>query len=135
MMVRLHSADLNGIEAVSVEVEVDVQPGLPSYITVGLPDAAVKESRERVKSALLNSGFQFPLEQVTVNLAPADLKKEGAQLDLAIALALLEATGQIPAGNGHDRFLLWASSHSAGDSDSSRGCWPWPCWPRHVEER
>lgn len=106
MMVRLHSADLNGIEAVSVEVEVDVQPGLPSYVTVGLPDAAVKESRERVKGAILNSGFQFPLEQVTVNLAPADLKKEGAQLDLAIALALLEATGQIPAGHGHDRFLL-----------------------------
>jgi magnesium chelatase family protein len=106
MMVRLHSADLNGIEAVSVEVEVDVQLGLPSYITVGLPDAAVKESRERVKSAILNSGFQFPLEQVTVNLAPADLKKEGAQLDLAIALALLETTGQIPVGNGHDRFLL-----------------------------
>ncbi len=121
MMVRLHSADLNGIDAVAVEVEVDVQPGLPSYVTVGLPDAAVKESRERVKGAILNSGYQFPLEQVTVNLAPADLKKEGAQLDLAIALALLETTGQIPAGNGHDRLLLMGELALSGALRPVRG--------------
>lgn len=96
MMVRLASADLHGIDAVAVEVEVDVQPGLPAYVTVGLPDAAVRESRERVRGAVLNSGFSYPQEQVTVNLAPAYVRKEGSQLDLPIALALLEATGHIP---------------------------------------
>jgi magnesium chelatase family protein len=96
-MVRLASADLYGIEAVPVEVEVDVQPGMPAYVTVGLPDAAVRESRERVRGAILNSGYQYPLEQITVNLAPADIRKEGAQLDLPIALSLLKATGHIPS--------------------------------------
>jgi magnesium chelatase family protein len=105
-MIRLHSADLNGIEAVPVEVEVDVQPGMPSYVTVGLPDAAIKESRERVRGAVLNSGYQFPLEIVTVNLAPADIRKEGSQLDLPIALALLATTGQIPHDPGHAGFLF-----------------------------
>lgn len=105
-MIRLHSADLNGIDAVPVEVEVDVQPGMPGYVTVGLPDAAVKESRERVRSAILNSGYQFPLESITVNLAPADIRKEGSQLDLPIALALLSATGQIPRQDGHGAYLL-----------------------------
>ena len=95
MMVLLHSTELSGIEAVPVEVEVDVQPGMPSYVTVGLPDASVKESRERVKGALLNSGYQYPLESVTVNLAPADVRKEGSQLDLPIALGLLGASGQL----------------------------------------
>ncbi len=105
-MARLHSADLNGIEAVPVEVEVDVQPGMPSYVTVGLPDAAIKESRERVRGAVLNSGYQFPLEIVTVNLAPADIRKEGSQLDLPIALALLATTGQIPRDAGHAGYLF-----------------------------
>jgi len=95
MMSRLLSADLRGVEAVAVEVEVDVQPGMPAYITVGLPDTSVKESRERVKGALLNSGYLFPAEQVTVNLAPADIRKEGSHHDLAIACALMCATGQL----------------------------------------
>ncbi len=106
MMVRLHSADLAGIEAVPVEVEVDVQPGMPGYVTVGLPDTAVRESRERVKSALLNAGYQFPLESVTVNLAPADIPKEGSQLDLPIAMGLMTASGQIPASSGQAGFLM-----------------------------
>lgn len=105
MMVRLHSTELNGIEAVPVEVEVDVQPGMPSYVTVGLPDASVKESRERVKGALLNSGYQYPLESVTVNLAPADVRKEGSQLDLPIALGLLAATGQVRLDSGDRPFF------------------------------
>ncbi len=95
MMGRIRSTALVGIQAEPVEVEVDVQPGMPAYTTVGLPDAAVRESRDRVKSALLNSGFLYPSERITVNLAPADLQKEGSQIDLAIALALLMATGQI----------------------------------------
>jgi magnesium chelatase family protein len=100
MMARLTSADLCGIDAVPVEVEVDVRPGMPAYATVGLPDASVRESRERVKGALLNAGFDFPLEQITVNLAPADVRKEGSQHDLAIALGLLAATGQVVGGPG-----------------------------------
>lgn len=106
MMVRLLSADLVGIDAVPVEVEVDVQPGMPSYVTVGLPDAAVRESRERVKGAILNAGYQYPLEQVTVNLAPADIRKEGSQLDLPIALALLAATGQVGLRPDHAGHLI-----------------------------
>ncbi len=97
-MARLFSADLRGIEAVLVEVEVDVQLGMPAYTTVGLPDAAVKESRERVRGAVLNSGFLFPAEQITVNLAPADVRKEGSHHDLAIACALLAATAQLSSG-------------------------------------
>lgn len=106
MMSRLDSADLSGIDAVPVEVEVDVRPGMPAYTTVGMPDTAVRESRERVKGAVLNSGFEFPLEQITVNLAPADVRKEGSQHDLPIALALLAATGQLaPAGDGRTLFV------------------------------
>ena len=84
-----------GIEAYLVEVETDISPGLPAYTLVGLPDNAVRESRERVSSAINNSGLKFPLKRVTINLAPADRKKEGASFDLPIAIALLAASGQI----------------------------------------
>jgi magnesium chelatase family protein len=88
---------LLGIEAREVQVEVDVTSGgLPSFSLVGLPDAAVRESRERVRSALANSGFKFPMHRITANLAPADLRKAGPGFDLAIAAALLAASGQLP---------------------------------------
>ncbi|MGB9792845.1 MAG: YifB family Mg chelatase-like AAA ATPase [Thermacetogeniaceae bacterium] len=80
----------------SVRVEVDVSPGLPSFTIVGLPDTAVRESTERVRSAIRNAGFEFPLKRITVNLAPADLKKEGSLFDLPIAVGVLAATEQIP---------------------------------------
>jgi magnesium chelatase family protein len=96
MLARVQSATPWGIEARPVEVEVDIQNGLPQIAIVGLPDAAVRESRERVRSALRNCGFDLPPRAVTVNLAPADLRKEGNHLDLAIALALLAAHGAIP---------------------------------------
>lgn len=91
MIAKVFSAALRGIEAFPVEVEVDIQLGMPAYVTVGLAETAVKESRERVRGAVLNSGFIFPSEQVTVNLAPAEMPKEGTQLDLAVALALIAA--------------------------------------------
>jgi len=91
MIAKIFSAALRGIEAFPVEVEVDIQLGMPAYVTVGLAETAVKESRERVRGAVLNSGFLFPAEQVTVNLAPAEMPKEGTQLDLAIAAALIAA--------------------------------------------
>ncbi len=85
-----------GIEAFPIEIEIDVSPGLPSFNMVGLPEGAVKESRERVKSAIKNCGYPFPTQRITVNLAPADMKKEGSALDLPIACAILCATEIIP---------------------------------------
>ena len=82
---------LNGLTGIKVDVEVDIHKGLPKFDIVGLPDTAVKESKERVRSAIKNSGFIFPNKAITVNLAPADLKKEGAYFDLAIALSVIKA--------------------------------------------
>ena len=95
MLARCLSASLNGLEARPVTVEVDLAPGLPGIQLVGLPDKAIQESRERVRSALRNSGFRGPLVRVVINLAPADLPKEGPAFDLPIALALLVASGQL----------------------------------------
>jgi len=95
VLARVLSAALVGVEAVLVRVEVDVAGGLPAYYTVGLPDSAVRESRERVRTAIRNAGFHFPNERITVNLAPADIRKEGASFDLPIALAILLATGAV----------------------------------------
>ena len=95
MLARVFSACLAGVDAALVRVEVDVSQGLPAFATVGLPDPAVRESRERVRTAIRNSGFAFPLERVTVNLAPADVRKEGVSFDLPIALGLLAATGAV----------------------------------------
>jgi magnesium chelatase family protein len=95
MLARVLSAALLGVEAVLVRVEVDVASGLPAFTTVGLPDSAVRESRERVRTAIRNAGFGFPSDRITVNLAPADLRKEGASFDLPIALGILAATGPL----------------------------------------
>lgn len=75
MLARVRSASLQGIDAATVVVEVDVTSGLPSFTTVGLPDSAIRESRDRVRAAIRNAGFEFPIERITVNLAPADLRK------------------------------------------------------------
>ena len=96
MLFKMASASLKGIEAYVVEVEVDIRRGLPRFQTVGLPEAAVKESKDRVKSAVNNSGYRFPDDHITVNLAPADIKKEGTAFDLPIAVGILAATGIVP---------------------------------------
>ncbi len=96
MLAKVLSSSVIGIDAYLVEVEVDISPGLPSFTTVGLPEASVKESKERVKSAINNSGYTFPDDRITVNLAPADIKKEGTGLDLPMALGILAATRIIP---------------------------------------
>ena len=95
MLAKVYSSALQGIDAYSVEVEVDLARGLPKFNIVGLPDAAVKESKERVTSAIKNSEFDFPIRKITVNLAPADIKKEGSSLDLSIAIGILKASGSI----------------------------------------
>jgi len=106
MLARCSGAALVGLDAVEVAVEVDITPGLPGVLMVGLADAAVQESRERVRSALRNSGLRMPLTRVVVNLAPADVRKEGPAFDLPIALALLLASGQLD----HRRLVgVWAA--------------------------
>src|SRR3712207_5954208 len=94
---RARSLSLFGIDAVPVEVEVDVSAGLPGFSIVGLPDAAVQEARERVRAAISNSGYKFPTKKVIVNLAHANLRKEGAAFDLPIALAILAVAGVVSA--------------------------------------
>ncbi|MDD5465556.1 MAG: YifB family Mg chelatase-like AAA ATPase [Candidatus Omnitrophica bacterium] len=95
MISKIYSFGLLGLEAYPVEIEIDVARGLPVITLVGLADTAIKESKERVRSAIKNSGFQWPAERITVNLAPSNIKKEGACFDLAIALGILAATRQI----------------------------------------
>jgi magnesium chelatase family protein len=95
VLAKVLSSTLLGVEAPMVEVEVDLSNGLPTFTTVGLPDASIRESRDRVKSAMSNSGFAFPLKRITVNLAPAHLRKEGTAFDLPIALGILQAAGYI----------------------------------------
>src|SRR5690554_775699 len=100
----IHSRAQVGIEAPPVQVEVHLSNGLPSFTMVGLPETAVRESKDRVRSALLSCGLNFPQKRITLSLAPADLPKDGARFDLAIALGLLAASGQIPASalQGHE---------------------------------
>src|SRR5690554_5424648 len=93
----VQSRAVTGIKAQPVTVEVHLSNGLPSLSIVGMPETAVKESKDRVRSALLNSRFNFPQQRITINLAPADLPKEGGRFDLPIALGILAASGQIPA--------------------------------------
>ncbi len=96
MLAKIHSSAVLGIDGVPVTVEVDIANGLPTFTTVGLPDGSVRESKDRVRAAIKNSGYQFPGKRVTVNLAPADLKKEGSSFDLPIALGLLVGSEVIP---------------------------------------
>ena len=105
MLSRVCSAAVNGIEAYPVEVEVNVGFGDTLVIIVGLPDAAVKESRDRVSTALTNSGYKFPMGRSTINLAPADVKKEGPSFDLPIAIGMLAASEQMETDQ-LDQFVI-----------------------------
>ncbi len=106
MLAKVLSSAVIGIDAYVVEVEVDIARGLPSFSTVGLPEGAVRESKERVKAAVTNSGYHFPSDRITVNLAPADIKKEGAAFDLPMALGILAATGLIDTADYADHIFL-----------------------------
>ncbi len=96
MLARVKSGALKGVDAYMVEVEVDLAPGLPAFTTVGLPETAVKESKDRVRAAVKNSGYQFPGNRITINLAPADVRKEGTGFDLPVAVGILAAQGLLP---------------------------------------
>lgn len=98
MLSKVFSSAVIGIDAYTVEVEVDISQGLPAFATVGLPEGAVRESKDRVKASIKNCGYHFPSDRITVNLAPADIKKEGSGFDLPMAVGILGATGLIPEG-------------------------------------
>lgn len=120
---RILSFALDGLNAIPAQVEVDISSGLPSFSIVGLPDTAVQESRERVRSAIKNSGFSFPLSRITVNLAPGDLRKEGPQYDLPIAIGVLVASGQIKSTSFSDKVFLGELSLS-GELKPVKGVLP-----------
>jgi len=106
MLAKVFSFGLLGIEAYPIEIEIDISRGLPAVTLVGLADTAIRESKERVKSAIKNSGFDWPSERITISLAPSDLKKEGASFDLAIALGILAATQQLNSERLKDYYIL-----------------------------
>ena len=106
MLSRVLSAAILGIDAYQVEVEVDIALGLPAFSTVGLPEGAVKESKDRVKAAIKNAGYEYPERRITVNLAPADIKKEGSLFDLPIAVGILSASGIIKPDKLKEYFIV-----------------------------
>jgi magnesium chelatase family protein len=121
MVQRVSTVAFEGIEARAVDVQVQVAPGIPAFNVVGLPDKAVSEARERVRAALVASGLALPARRITVNLAPADVPKEGSHYDLPIALGLMAAIGAIPPM----RWAVtpcWASSASTARSRRSPAC-------------
>jgi len=123
MLAKVYSCAVIGLEGAVVEVEVDTANGLPSFVVVGLPDAAVQESRERVQAAIRNAGFYFPQKRLTVNLAPAALRKEGPAYDLPIALGVLTAMGQIPV-EAFDGILVVGELSLDGSVRHVRGVLP-----------
>jgi magnesium chelatase family protein len=123
MLACVRTAAVFGIEAVAVNVEVDVSFGLPMFTMVGLPDTSVRESRDRVRAAIRNCGFEFPSERVTVNLAPADVRKAGAAFDLPIALGVLAAAGIVECRAVEDVVLLGELSLDGG-IQAARGVLP-----------
>ena len=123
MLAIAKSGVVVGIKAFPIEIEIDVSSGLPSFNMVGLPEGAVKESRERVKSAIKNCGYPFPTQRITVNLAPADMKKEGSALDLPIACAILCATEIIPQ-EILSKYCLAGELSLDGTLKSTRGMLP-----------
>ena len=123
MLATLLSAALAGIDGRLVRVEVDVSPGLPSFTVVGLPDTSVRESRDRVRTAIRNSGFEFPWQHITINLAPPDVRKEGAAYDLPIALGIVAATGALPA-RAYDDIVVVGALSLDGDVRPTGGVLP-----------
>jgi magnesium chelatase family protein len=123
VLASLRTSVLFGVEASPVQVEVDVSFGMPLFIMVGLPDASVRESRDRVRSAIRNSGFEFPAHRITVNLAPADVRKAGAAFDLPIALGILAAQGIVTRRDVSDIVVLGELSLD-GSIQPARGVLP-----------
>ncbi len=124
MLARVQSCAIIGLEGALVEVEVDIASGLMSFMIVGLPDTAVNEAKERVKAAIKNSGCLFPFKRITVNLAPADLRKEGPAYDLPIAIGILLAFDQIPRDEQIDQYLFIGELSLDGSIRHTNGVLP-----------
>ena len=120
MLAKVKSGALLGVDAYIVEVEVDLAPGLPAFTTVGLPETAVKESKDRVRAAVKNSGYKFPGNRITINLAPADIRKEGTGFDLPVAVGILAAQGLLPPAAA-DAYLLYGELSLDGRLKPTRG--------------
>ena len=120
MLARVSTFAIDGLEPRRVTVEIDVRVGLPNFTVVGLADHAVREARERVRAAVLNSGYEFPLRRITVNLAPASLRKAGPGFDLAIACAILAAGGHVPA-EALERYAVFGELGLGGEIRPCRG--------------
>lgn len=120
MLAFCESASIYGLECFPVQVEVDISAGIPSFSVVGLPDTAIQESRDRVRSAISNSEFKFPLKRIVVNLAPADLRKEGPSFDLPLALAILKASNQLKKAD-LDSFLVVGELSLTGEVKGVKG--------------
>ncbi|GAB6170039.1 hypothetical protein JCM1393_24990 [Clostridium carnis] len=123
MSIELISATHNGLDGILINVEVDIGKGLPSFSIVGLPDTAIKEAKDRVRAAITNSGFDFPLGRITVNLAPADIRKIGSLLDLPIAIGILMASEQIFKKDLID-FIVFGELSLAGELKGVKGALP-----------
>jgi magnesium chelatase family protein len=123
MLAKVNSAALYGIDALRVDVEIDLASGLPQLATVGLPEGAVKESKDRIRAAVKNCGYTFPAKRITINLAPADIKKEGSAYDLPMAVGILAAEGLIDKKRLEDYFLIGELSLD-GSVKSVRGALP-----------
>ena len=121
MLATILSGAVMGVDAYIVKVEIDIADGLPVFNTVGLPDSAVKESRDRVNAAIKNSGFYFPTSRITANLAPADVRKEGSAFDLPIALGVMAASGQIRT-DLLNKLLILGELALDGDVRAIHGC-------------
>lgn len=123
MAIKILSATYSELKGILIDVEVDIARGLPYFTIVGLPDTSVKEARERVRAAIINSGYEFPLGKITINLAPADVRKIGSLLDLPIALAILIETNQISKRN-LDKFVIFGELSLSGEVKGVKGTLP-----------
>ncbi|MFL0268258.1 YifB family Mg chelatase-like AAA ATPase [Candidatus Clostridium radicumherbarum] len=123
MAIKVITAAFSGISGIMVTVEIDIAKGLPSLNIVGLADVSVKESKERVRAAIINSGYEFPINRITVNLAPADIRKDGSQFDLPIAIGILMATGQVNICSS-ETYLFIGELSLSGDIKRVKGALP-----------
>ncbi|HZD39078.1 MAG TPA: magnesium chelatase domain-containing protein, partial [Terriglobales bacterium] len=123
MLAKINSAALYGIDALRVEVEIDLASGLPQLSTVGLAEGAVKESKDRIRAAVKNCGYTFPAKRITINLAPADIKKEGSAYDLPMAIGILAAEGHVDKAK-LDHYLLLGELSLDGSVKPIRGALP-----------
>src|SRR3989304_1697173 len=125
MLAKVNSAALYGIDALRGEAEIDIAAGLPQLATVGLPEGAVRESKDRIRAALKNCGYSFPAKRITINLAPADIKKEGSAYDLPMAVGILAAEGHIDKAKLKE-YLIVGELSLDGEAKSLRGALPIP---------